>query len=45
MILDKLSTGINPPEEIVVKAILNASKRIAQTRKYGLNMKECCYNY
>ena len=34
MILVKLSTGINPPEEIVVKAKLNASKSLIFIKLY-----------
>ena len=33
-ILDKLSVGIKPPEEIVVKAKLNASRSLMFTRLY-----------
>ena len=34
MILDKLSDGINPPEDIVVKARLKASRSLISIRLY-----------
>ena len=34
IILDKLSVGINPPEDIVVKARLNASKSLILIKLY-----------
>ena len=33
-ILDKLSSGINPPEEILVKAKLKASKSLRSIKRY-----------
>ena len=33
-ILDKLSSGINPPEEILVKARLKASKSLRSIKLY-----------
>jgi hypothetical protein len=34
MILDKLSVGINPPEDIVVKARLKASRSLTSIKLY-----------